>query len=206
MSSMERFEQALYREASLAFDQIVRQYKDDIYVIGFYHFGGWDGVLPMVNTTSYLNSCCGQAEDECERIGFKWNPGEFIDAEDYGKDFISTDEEMQNLHGEWDEPEEVIAARWQQTLDTMCRVLVRLDQAGVFSAIPDRSSFVLSVATYDESYEDGYERIVKMNPQEAINRVEAEFSALIQNEQQIEQDAMDRYREMLIDRNQDRLS
>lgn len=206
MYCMDSFEQALYSEASLVFDQIVKKYKDDIYTIGFYHFGGWNGVLPMFNTISHLVACWNQAEGELERAAFKWNPNEFIDSENYGKDFISTDKEMQSLEGEWGEPFEAITERWQQTLDAMCRVLVRLDQDGVFSAISDRSSFVLYVATYDESYNEGYERILKMNPQEAISRVEAEFRDLIQNEQQIENEAMDKYREMMNNSKQDRLS
>tara|TARA_Y100000296_G_C5170250_1_gene256903 strand:- start:473 stop:1096 length:624 start_codon:yes stop_codon:yes gene_type:complete len=196
VNDMDRFEEALYREASIAFEKIVRKYNNDIYTIGFYHFGGWDCVSPMFNTIGHYNACSDQAESGWERLACKWIPSEFVDCEPYSADFVSCVNEIQRLQGEWDEPSEDTVERWGQTLDTMCRVLMRLDDDGVFSEISDRSSFVLQVGTYDESYQAGYKRILTMNPQDAIARVEEDFFALIEREIRIEKEAKERIREI----------
>lgn len=197
-SSTEQFEQALYFEAKKAFRDIMEKYGDDLYVIGFYHFGGFDSVMPMFNTRSALNANLENADHENERYGYyshKWNPSEYPMLEQYSDYFENCVSELRTLKEgvpqtavDWDDN---IQALWQSTLLAMERVLIRLDSEGVFNAGVQRKNLTLSISTYDELESKQFDRIKRLNSQFINDEIENEFETMISLRGEAERLALD---------------
>lgn len=63
------FEKVLYSDVARAFDKIIQHKGSDIYLIGLYHLGGWDGIMPLFNTKSDLSTVqnheCSDNDKDC---------------------------------------------------------------------------------------------------------------------------------------------
>jgi len=182
MLNTENFEQALYTDAKRAFDKIIEEKGEDLYVIGFYHFGGWDGVMALFNTRSDLAPLQKISYGEDQKgyeLGVKWCPSDFPSLEEYSEYFERSTEEIHKLRDQIDELSEDFQADWQQTLKALQRVLNRLDAEGVFSQTVNRDTLTLYIANYDEDYQCRYERVKALNPESVLERVSPEFEYMI---------------------------
>ena len=182
MLNTEDFEQALYSDAKRAFPEIINKYGKDIYVIGFYHFGGFDGVMPMFNTLSALREVqVSFTEEDAYYATYtaKWNPSEYPSLEEYSKYFENSTTEIQKLCEDCEEElytsKSDLQEDWQQTLHAMERVLIKLDNEGIFSAQLDRTKITLSISTYDESEEEQFNRIKRLNPDSVLKNIREDF-------------------------------
>ena len=192
----EAFESALYDDGEKCFRQIIKDKGEGLYVIGFYHLGGWDGVMPMFNTIHDLaplqKVACGDDQKEAE-LQVKWAPIDFPSLETYYDYFDRSVEEIQKLPDQFHQSSEDKQLYWQQTLKAMVSVLVKLDANGVFSQSVDRESLTLYIATYDEDYVDRFERVKVMNPPSVINKIAAEFEYMIAVHARWQKEVLDEY-------------
>jgi hypothetical protein len=203
MLNTELLEQALYKDGKNAFEKIITRHGNDLYVIGLYHFGGYDGVMPMFNTFSDLKevqeSLAGEDIYHIEYTA-KWNPSDYPSLEEYSEFFENSECEIRKLRGEFEETihesYEETQSRWQQTLRAMERALIRLDKEGVFSTGVTREQITLSISTYDEGEDEQYDRIKRLNPDTVIKRIQSDFETMISSRaklgEQVMQEARDR--------------
>jgi hypothetical protein len=203
MLNTEQFENALYEDGKNAFQKIITKHGNDLYVIGLYHFGGYDGVMPMFNTFSALKEVQERlAGEDSYLIEYtaKWNPSDYPSLEEYSEFFENSEREIRKLSGEFEETiyesDEEIQSRWQQTLRAMERALIRLDKEGVFSTGVDREQITLSISTYDEGEDEQYDRIKRLNPDTVLKRIQSDFETMISSraemEEQVMQEALDK--------------
>jgi hypothetical protein len=203
MLNTEQFENALYEDGKNAFEKIITKHGNDLYVIGLYHFGGYDGVMPMFNTFSALKEVQERlAGEDSYLIEYtaKWNPSDYPSLEEYSEFFENSEREIRKLSGEFEETiyesDEEIQSRWQQTLRAMERALIRLDKEGVFSTGVDREQITLSISTYDEGEDEQYDRIKRLNPDTVLKRIQSDFETMISSraemEEQVMQEALDK--------------
>ncbi len=203
MLNTEQFEKTLYEDGKNAFEKIITKHGNDLYVIGLYHFGGYDGVMPMFNTFSALKevqeSLAGEDSYLIEYTA-KWNPSDYPSLEEYSEFFENSEREIRKLSGEFEETiyesDEEIQSRWQQTLRAMERALIRLDKEGVFSTGVDREQITLAISTYDEGEDEQYDRIKRLNPDTVLKRIQSDFETMISSraemEEQVMQEALDK--------------
>ncbi len=187
------FEQTLYEDGKLAFAKIIEEKGDDLYLIGLYHFGGWDAVMPLFNTRSDLSALQKNIYGEDQKgyeLGVKWCPSDFPSLEEYHEYFDRSTAEIQKLGRQLDKLSEDLQAYWQQTLKAMQRVLNRLDAEGVFSQGIIRDTLTVYIANDDEDYKCRYERVEKLNPESVSERVAAEFEYLIKLHEKWQRDAL----------------
>lgn len=198
MLNTEKFEQALYSDGKLAFRKILETHGNDLYVIGLYHFGGFDGVMPMFNTFSALKTV---QESYIEQDAYyanytaKWNPSDYPSLEEYSEYFEQSTAEIQKLRGSFEDSlnksSSDLQDHWQQTLRAMERVLIRLDNEGIFSTGLNREQVTLSISTYDESEQEQFDRIKRLNPDNVLKKIEADFEMMIATRAKWEQEAME---------------
>ncbi|GAB1257645.1 hypothetical protein NBRC116494_21470 [Aurantivibrio plasticivorans] len=193
------FETVLYEEAKSAFQAIINDHGNDLYVLGIYHFGGWGGIMPMFNTRSALRDT--QAQDhtpyfddkKCFDLTVKWYPSDFIDFEDYSHYFSESDNELQAL-----EPDDLtmdleeISSCWDDTLRAMERVLIRLKKENFFATMLGKNeSPALYLATTDEDNKDRLESFSRINSEKIINHYKADFEYLIETHESWERGAFE---------------
>ncbi|VAW62384.1 hypothetical protein MNBD_GAMMA09-3598 [hydrothermal vent metagenome] len=181
MFNTDKLESVLYEEGKTGFRKIIEDKGEGLYVIGLYHYGGWDGVIPLFNTVSDWLALQKniQADDQKEHeLNVKWGAN-YPGLEQYMEYFKQSYTEVQQLGLRCGESVEELQLHWQQTLDAMQRALVRLDKEGVFSQGVDRHNLTVYISNYDEDFEDGFKRVKNMNPKSVIDKVGPEFEYLI---------------------------
>jgi hypothetical protein len=205
MLNTEQFEKALYEDGKNAFEKIITKHGNDLYVIGLYHFGGYDGVMPMFNTVSALKevqvSLAGEDSYHIEYTA-KWNPSDYPSLEEYSEYFEKSEQEIRKLSGEFEETihesDEETQSRWQQTLRSMERVLIQLDKEGVFSKGVNREQITLSISTYDEGEDEQYDRIKRLNPDTVLKRIQSDFETMISSRAKWEEQVMQAARDKIL--------
>lgn len=191
------FENALFTDTTGAFEKIINEHGSDIYVIGLYHFGGWDGIMPLFNTKTDLaavleQECSGNDNNDIEcKFSYKWNPASFPSLEQYSEYFDESEKQIRLLRGPITESSEDMQVRWQETLSAMERVMIKLDKAGIFSHGINRSAILLYIGTYDEKYALGFERMKRINPKNVIETIKEEIDFLVKREERWEKEAYD---------------
>ena len=198
------FEEALYLDSKKAFKQILADLGDDIYVIGFYHSGSCS-FLPMFNTHTDFQSTF-EDEYDCEEddsLLAKWNVSDFPSLEDYSEYFEHSSEILQTLDN--DDSYEIVSDEeiqkyWQAWLSTLERVLIRLDNEGIFSEGVERNSITLAILAYDETEDEQFSRIKRMNPPAVLATIETDFETMIASRNEAEQLAMAEFERMLQER------
>ena len=195
------FQQALYNEGKDAFQAIMQQHGDDLYVIGLYHFGNFDALMPMFNTCTALKEVQDQAAEGSTgddnvfiRCSVKWNPSDYPMLETYSGHFEKTEQALRKLKATMetrqDACDQELQRGWQQLLSAMEQVLRRLDRDGVFLTDVGRQNLVVSIATYDELEAIQFERIKRLNPRPVVDSIRDEFEILISTREKIEKAAL----------------
>jgi Domain of unknown function (DUF4303) len=176
------FESTLLAESRKIFKYIIHQHRD-IYVIGFYHSGGWDAIWPIFNTLDQIESLSYTTTNEDEfshNCNLKWNPGDYRNLEDYTSSLPESEKLLQALG-------EAIAAHataeelqiyWKKTLAAMEYVLRQLIQEEIFTD-PNLISPIVYLANHEESFEDRFASITRINPAERIDPIKEEFDRII---------------------------
>ena len=195
MINTDKFEQALYEDSKKAFTEIVSECGDDLYVIGLYFFGGYDGVMPLFNTKSALKGVQEGLEGEDRYLIdyiAKWNPTDYPSLEEYSEYYDNSVSEMQALSDNYaDQSDEEADAEWKHVFNVMEGVLNRLDDEGVFTRFSKREDITLVITTYDEGEDEKFDRIKRLNPQPALNKISTEFETMIATRAKWEQEAWD---------------
>lgn len=195
------FEEALYLDSKQAFKQILADSGDDIYVMGFYHSGSFS-FLPMFNTLADFQSTF-ENDYHCkedDRLLVKWNVNDFASLEDYSEYFTNSTEILHafdNDHNYYIASDEEIKASWDAWLSTLERVLIRLDNEGIFSDGVKRNLITLAILAYDETEEEQFSRIKRMNPSAVITTIQTDFETLIASRNEAEQLAMEEFERTL---------
>ncbi|MCG8518519.1 MAG: DUF4303 domain-containing protein [Pseudomonadales bacterium] len=190
------FEAALYEDAKQAFKDIINKHGNDLYVIGFYHSGGFSAVAPLFNTDWARKTAQEElAGHDIPLLEYtvKWNPSEYLSQHDEGDGFDHSSQKIQELEGSFLESDKELEERWRHTLQAMERVLIRLDREGLFSDGIERDRLTLSIATYDETEQDQFDRIKRLNPESVLVRVHMEFDALISERNRIEREVLEAF-------------
>lgn len=199
MLNTKEFEKALYEDGKNVFEKIITKHGNNIYVIGLYHFGGYDGVMPVFNTLTDLKEVLENfSGNDIPLIEYtaKWNPSDYLSLEEYSQYFKNSEKEIKKLGGRWEdtiyESNNDSQNRWQQTLRAMERVLIRLDKEGVFSTGVNRENITLTISTYDEGEDEQYDRIIRLNPDTVLNKIKSDFEMMISYRAKCEAAALDK--------------
>ncbi|WP_282130896.1 DUF4303 domain-containing protein [Pseudoalteromonas aliena] len=198
MNNIENFEQTLYLDAKAGFTKIVHDHGHDLYVLGFYHTGSYS-LLPMFNTLSDLKEVFEEEYDneEDDFLLAKWNPDDFPSLETYSEYFSSTEEACYELNDtDFSVTDEHAQQHWQQWLQALERVLIRLDTEGVFTNGINRNKVTLAILAYDETEAVQFERIKRINPPAVLESVKTDFETMIASRNKVEQLAMAEFENM----------
>ncbi len=176
------FESTLLTESRKVFSDILHKHQN-IYVIGFYHSGGWDAIWPIFNTQDQIESLSFTTKNEDEfshNCNLKWNPGDFPTLEDYTSSLTESEKLLQALGKNIiaQATSEELQVYWKKTLAAMEYVLRQLIQEGIFN-LPNKNSPIVYIANQDESFEDRFASVTRINPAERIDPIKAEFERII---------------------------
>ena len=186
----------MYEESKTAFEKIFSDSGNGVYVVGYYHFGGWDGVFPIYNTKKHVAQRQQNIEDSGDedsdyfKIDCQWAPTDFHDLERYTSMLPKSEKALMLLKPEITATTEESQNAWQETLNCMVDVLCRLDKEGFFSQFIERDDLVLHIATYDEDYEPRYERIKRLNPSSVVSKIKEDFEYAISERKRWEKSAL----------------
>lgn len=186
------FESTLLTESRNVFSDIIQK-NPGIYVTGFYHTGGWDSVWPIFNTQNQIELLSFTTENEDEfahNCNLKWNPYDFPCMEDYASSLPQSEKALQALREYFstDHTSDDLQVFWKKTLDAMESVLCQFIQEGIFN-LPNKNSPIVYIANHDESFEDRFNSILRINPSEKITPVKAEFDRIIKLQQRWQDEA-----------------
>lgn len=176
------FESTLLTESRQVFKNIMQKHPD-IYVIGFYHTGGWDSIWPIFNTQNQialLSFTTANEEEFAHNSNLKWNPYDFAAIEDYASSLPKSEKALQALREYFstDHTSDDLQIFWKKTLGAMESVLRQFIQEDIFS-LPNKHSPIVYLANHDESFEDRFNAILRINPSENITPIKAEFDRII---------------------------
>ncbi|MGO2129383.1 MAG: DUF4303 domain-containing protein [Pseudoalteromonas prydzensis] len=199
MNNIENFEQTLYLDAKAGFTKIVQDHGNALYVLGFYHTGSYS-LLPMFNTLSDLKEVFEEEYDseEDDFLLAKWNPDDFPSLETYSEYFANTEEACYELNDtDFSVTHEQAQQHWQQWLQVLERVLIRLDTEGVFANGINRNKVTLAILAYDETEKEQFSRIKRMNPPTVLATIQTDFATMIARRNEAEQLAMAEFERIL---------
>lgn len=176
------FESTLLTESRKVFKEIMCNHHD-IYVIGFYHSGGWDTIWPIFNSQRQVESLSLATDNEEEFLlncNLKWNPYDFPEIELYSSCLPKSEKALQALRQHFPIPYDSnkLQCFWKKTLTAMEAVLKQLQQEGIFN-LPDKTSPIVYIANQDESFEDRFDFIIRLNSHEKVHSVKEEFEKII---------------------------
>jgi len=184
----QKFEDILFKEATTSFKNLAADNQmNDVYVVGFYHTGGWDAIWPIYNTANFAKS---QISSHGSPFNYRWAPDEFEDVERYYDALPHSEHALRELGEQCDDSSittETLITNWQETLSAMNRVLKRISDLGIFKCWPNA---VLYVASYDDPDDERWARIQGINTPEIVNKVRLEFESEIEEQAKIQQDVL----------------
>lgn len=199
MNKIENFENILYKESKLAFTKIIQDHGSELYVIGFYFTGSYS-LLPMFNTFSDLKKVFAEEYDNEENdfLLAKWNVSDFPSLEMYSEYFNDTEEACYEFDDiDYTASSEQVNDQWEQWLNVLERVLIRLDSDGLFSKDINRNKITLAILAYDEEEAVQFERIKRINPPAALKYSKSDFETMINKRIEMEKLVMDEYERIL---------
>jgi len=176
---IKEYEATLYEESKKAFQKIIKEQTDNqIYSLGFYTSGdSWGYLFPIVCTQKGIEEVASQYKKDDyykdKSISYlinylKWSPCDSPLHEEYLEELpkieemlVSVSEFMFQIY--CDGQEEASASIEQSLIQATIRVLIRLQEDGVFSSL-DRSTFTVNLINGDQSNEERLERAKMMNP------------------------------------------
>lgn len=174
-------EASLYRDAKAGFETLIEKYADQgIYSLALYHSGSFGYILPTLATEQGLKQAVADYQQseyyrdysaqELQTI-LRWSPCDSPCHDEEELPMDASEPVLQQLNEEVDDLsmsdpdwEGKIDQLWQAYMQICLNVLQRLDQDGVFAALP-RNSFTLNLLCGDQDEEERIKWAFQLNPQ-----------------------------------------
>lgn len=161
--------EALVTESLIVFQEILEQHQE-VYVLGLYHMGGFDGVLPMFNTLSHVPTKPNadisemQMNEYCDAM---WAPTSFPMLEMYSDRLPDSEDELAKM------ADTNHVSQWDFALNTMIMAMKTVALNPLFAQMENPPAFY--VATYDESWSDRTPRIKLINSTKVAEKILPDF-------------------------------
>lgn len=174
---------SLVSESIQVFREIIAQHKD-VYVLGLYHMGGFDGVFPMFNMLSNVPVKNKEeiSQDEMnEYCDAMWAPTSYPMLEMYSDRLPKSESILARMANSSQ------ASQWDCALNTMVMAMKVVAENSYFAQMDNAPVFY--VATYDEAWCERTPRIKAINPEKIAAKVLPDFMFMEQLQSQWEAEA-----------------